>query len=81
MSTLGKTQISYVEAFTALARYIAQEGITDVCVMDFEGGVIVSGSKLYTTGEGLNRHIATRVFSNNDLVKLIKGGKSATTRP
>lgn len=72
MSTLGNTQIEYPEAFAALGRFVAKEGITNVCVMEFERGVIVTGSKVYAAGESLKQYIATHVLSNDDLQQLIK---------
>ncbi len=78
MSTLGKTQIAYSDAFAALGRFVSQQDLSDVCVMEFDGGVIVTGSKMYATGESLRRHIATHVLSNEDVLRLIKGGKDAT---
>lgn len=72
MSTLGQTQIGYPEAFAALGRFVAKEGISNVCIMEFERGVIVTGSKMYTAGESLKRYIATHVLSNDDVQRLIK---------
>lgn len=58
--------------FAALGRYIAKQGISNVCVMEFESGVIITGSVLYETGEIYNRRIETRVLSLEDLKRLIK---------
>jgi hypothetical protein len=58
--------------FAALGRYIAKQGITNVCVMEFENGVIITGSILYETGEIYNRRIETRILSNEDLKRLVK---------
>lgn len=74
MSTMGKTQIGYPEAFAALGRFVAKEGINNVCVMEFEGGIIVTGSKVYTAGESLKRYVATHVLSNDDLQRLVNKG-------
>ena len=43
-----------------------------MCVMEFDGGIIVSGSKLFTVCDHINRHIVTQVISNDDLQRLIK---------
>jgi hypothetical protein len=72
MSTLGKTTITYLDAFAAISRLITNEEMSHVCVMEFEGGIIVTGSKLYTVGERINRHMVTHVLSNDDIQRLIK---------
>lgn len=69
---MNDSQIRYPEMFAALGRYIANQGITNVCVMEFESGVIITGSVLYETGEIYNRRIETRILSNEDLKRLIK---------
>ncbi len=81
MSTLRNAQTTYSQAFAALARFLTQEDINDVCVMEFEGGFIVTGSKLYVTGETIKRQIATRVLSNDELSRWIEGSKDATPHP
>jgi hypothetical protein len=40
--------------------------------MEFEGGMIVTGSRLYETGETLGRRTETHVFSVEDLRRLVK---------
>ncbi len=69
---MNNSQIRYPEMFAALGRYIAKQGISNVCVMEFESGVIITGSVLYETGEIYNRRIETRVLSLEDLKRLIK---------
>lgn len=69
---MNDSQIRYPEMFAALGRYIAKQGITNVCVMEFESGVIITGSILYETGEIYNRRIETRILSNEDLKRLVK---------
>jgi hypothetical protein len=69
---VSKSQIPYPEMFAGLGRYIAKLGITNVCVMEFENGIIVTGSVLYETGESFNRRIETKVLSHDDLRRLAK---------
>jgi len=70
---MGKPLLKYPEAFAALGRFIAQEKMSDVCVMEFESGIIVTGSVLYTTGERFAHYTKTKVLSFDDLQRLIKG--------
>ncbi len=74
MAAFDKPGMRYPEVYAALGRFIAKSGMTDVCVMEFESGVIVSGSLLYETGESLNRCTTTHVLSQQDLVRLVKEG-------
>ncbi|MGB8648326.1 MAG: hypothetical protein WCF84_24030 [Anaerolineae bacterium] len=73
MGPLGKGKLTYADAFAAIGRFVAQKHMTDVCVLEFEHGVIVSGSVLFVTGERYHRQIETHVFSDQDLLKMIKG--------
>ncbi|MBI5302352.1 MAG: hypothetical protein HY868_09455 [Chloroflexi bacterium] len=69
---MGSLQIQYPELFAALGRYIAKLGISNVCVMEFENGIIITGSVLYETGESFNRRLETKILSHDDLKRLVK---------
>ncbi len=68
---MGKS-LKYPEVFAALGRYIDKRKLEDVCVLEFEGGVIVTGSSFFEKGEGFGRSIETKVFSFADLQRLVK---------
>jgi hypothetical protein len=70
----AKTPIPYPELLRAIGRFIVKRGITNVCVMEFEDGVIVTGTVLYETGETMGRRTETHVLSGEDLHRLVKGG-------
>lgn len=72
MSILGGTGIRYADALAAIGRFLARKQLTDVCIMEFEQGVIITGSVLYETGEHYNRRIETHILSPDDLNRLIK---------
>ncbi len=74
MGPLGSGRVSYADAFAAIGRFIANRHMSDVCVLEFEHGVIVSGSILFVAGESYRRQVETQVFSEDDLRKMIKGG-------
>lgn len=74
MSPASKTALAYPEVFAAIGRFIAKKGISNVCTMEFENGVIVVGSALYETGEIFSRRTETHVLTNEDLKRLVKGG-------
>lgn len=69
---MNKPAIAYPELFAAIGRFIANKKLLDVCVMEFEGGMIVSGSAFFEKGEGFGRSIETRVFSFDELRRLVK---------
>ena len=75
MALLDRAQATYPQVFGALGNFIAKSGLTDVCVMEFEQGIIVTGTQFYETGENYNRSIVTHVLSFDDLNRLIKGVK------
>jgi hypothetical protein len=74
MNPTSKPKIPYPEMMTVVGRFIAKRGIKDICVLEFENGVIVTGSALYETGEVMGRRIETHVLSADDLQRLAKGG-------
>ncbi|MGE5264971.1 MAG: hypothetical protein ACM3S0_16445 [Acidobacteriota bacterium] len=75
MALLDRVQATYPQVFGALGNFIAKSGLTEVCVMEFEQGIIVTGTEFYETGENYNRSIVTHVLSFDDLDRLIKGAK------
>lgn len=65
---------SYPELLHAIGKFIAKRGITNICVMEFENGIIVTGVTLYNTGETTGRRTETHILSFEDVQRLIKGG-------
>lgn len=65
-------EVPYPELMAAVGRLIAKHGLGRVCVMEFEGGVIVTGSALYETRESYNQRTETHVLSIADLKRLIR---------
>lgn len=69
---MSRPLIAYPETFAALGRFIAKRKMRDVCVMEFEGGMIVTGTVFYEKGEALGRSSETQVLSFADLQRLVK---------
>ncbi len=67
-------KMDYAKVLAAIGNYAAKQNMDDVCVLEFEDGMILTGSTIVEVGEVLNRHIVTHIFSNDDLQKMIKGG-------
>ncbi len=73
MSPLGSREIQYPEAMAAVGRFIAKHNLSNVCVMEFEKGVIITGSVLYESGESYQRRMEMHVLSEEELRRLIGG--------
>lgn len=72
MGVLGGTGLKYTEALGGVARFIQRRHLSDVCILEFEQGIIVTGSALYETGESYNRCTETHVLSVDDLKQIMK---------
>jgi hypothetical protein len=66
--------LAYPEMLHAIGKFVAKRGISNICVMEFENGVIVTGTVLYNTGETMGRRVETHILSFDDVQRLIKGG-------
>ncbi len=71
---VGKKTLPYPEVLHAIGKFIAKRGMGNVCVMEFEDGIIVTGTVLYDTGETMGRRTETHVLSSEDLQRMVKGG-------
>lgn len=74
MSPAHKPNIAYPELLQAIGKFIVKQKISNICIMEFEDGVIVTGTVLYDTGETIGRRSETHVLSGEDLHRLVKGG-------
>jgi hypothetical protein len=74
MGVIGNAPLTYPNVMAAVGRFVAKQQMADVCILEFENGIIVTGSILYSTGETTSRYVKTHVFSAQDLQKLIKEG-------
>ncbi len=69
---MSKPSIAYPEMFTAIGKYIEKHKMSNVCVMEFEDGVIITGSVFYESSETTGRSIQTKVLSFADLQRSLK---------
>jgi hypothetical protein len=67
---MASSNLNYPELFTALGKFIADKKLADVCVMEFEDGIIIAGSIVYDSRGGTQRSQETFVLSAADLDKL-----------
>jgi hypothetical protein len=66
--------LAYPELLHAIGKFVAKRGISNICVLEFENGVIVTGTVLYNTGETIGRRTETHILSFEDVQRLVKGG-------
>lgn len=66
--------VSYTDLFTAVGKFIASKGLRDVCVMEFEEGIIVTGTVIYEVTAGFRRRQDTFVFAGDELRLLLESG-------
>jgi hypothetical protein len=72
MGHLGTAPLEYPQVLAAVGRYIAKQKMRDVCVMEFERGVIITGAVIYSSGETTGRYVEAKVLSFEELQKLVK---------
>ncbi len=71
---MDKQRIDYAQLMATVGRYIVQKNLSDVCVMEFEHGILIIGSALYEAGEDTRRRTETHVLSFDELKRMVKGG-------
>jgi hypothetical protein len=62
---------SYGPVLLALGNYAEERNWRDICVLEVEGGMIVQGTGLVQTAEGYQYVVETKMFSHDELAKLI----------
>jgi len=70
----SQKRTDYAKVLAAIGTFATKHNLDDVCVIEFEHGMILTGSTIVEVGEVLNRHVVTHIFSNEDLQKMVKGG-------
>lgn len=74
MPSLALKGVNYTELFTAIGKFITSKDLKDVCVMEFEEGVIVTGTVIFEVTAGFRRRQDTFVFAGDELRLLIETG-------
>lgn len=73
MANTAMLHFTYPQVFEALGKFIANKDLRDVFVMEFEQGIIVSGSTMHQQRLVTSVETETFVFSEDDLRALISG--------
>lgn len=80
MANKALNNISYPDLFAALGTFIAEKELQDVFVMEFEQGVIVSGTALLRDRAGAGFAPQTFVLSENDLRGMVSNKKAKSEK-
>lgn len=67
---MSPSNLNYPELFAALGKFIADKKLQDICLMEFEDGIIIAGSIIYETRSGTQRSQESFVLSSADLEKM-----------
>lgn len=73
------TRLRYDLLLAALGRFAEEHRLNDLCILEFEEGVIIQGTTLVQTAEGYKRSAVTHVLSHNDLKEMVR--KLVTKKP
>lgn len=70
--------LTYPDLFAALGKFIQDKNLSDVFVMEFEQGIIVTGAAVYEGRADFNHVVETFVLSAEDVRALVatKSSKS-----
>ena len=71
MAAETRGNIRYTDLFSALGKFITEKNMNDVCVMEFEDGVIITGTVIYNSRAGYRREQETYVLSASELNGLL----------
>lgn len=80
MAVKVASDLKYPDVFAALGKFIAEKDLHDVCILEFEDGVIVSGSITYEGSDALRRTEETIILSGKDLARMIATGTTPGKR-
>jgi hypothetical protein len=64
-------RMEYELVFQAVGRLAKRKNLRDVCLLEFEGGVILQGYSLISTTEGYQLVFKTHTLSHEDLKQLV----------
>lgn len=67
---MSPSNLNYPELFAALGKFIADKKLQDICLIEFEDGIIIAGSTIYETRSGTQRSQETFILSSQDLEKM-----------
>ena len=74
MAIAKHSKLDYAQMMATIGRYIVKKNLSDVCVMEFEHGILIVGSAFYEAGEDAGRRTETHVLSVEELERLAEGG-------
>jgi hypothetical protein len=76
-----KHQIGYEKLLRAVGRFCDDQKMDEVCLLEFEKGMVLQGLQVSSTGEGYIRHLVSYTWSYEQIAQLAKGGKLPPAEP
>jgi hypothetical protein len=73
MAPARHSKLDYPKLMATVGHYIAKKKLSDVCVMEFEHGILIVGTALFEAHEDTGRRTETHVLSIEELERLAKG--------
>ncbi len=64
-------KIDYAPVLYVLGNFVEEKRWRDICILEVEGGMIVQGTSLVSTREGYQYVMETKLFSHDELAKLL----------
>jgi hypothetical protein len=68
---MARVEMDYPRLLEAVGKVISSKNMSDVCIMEFEDGLIVSGSVVVEGRTGIKHRIETIVLSRQELGTLL----------
>ncbi len=75
MANQGIGDLQYQHVFASIGKFIASKNLQNVCVMEFEDGIIISGSVIYAGSAGFRRNQETFVLGIEELKHMVESSK------
>ena len=76
-----KHQVGYEKLLRAVGRFCDEQKLDEVCVLEFEKGIVLQGLHVSSTGEGYIRHLVSYTWSYEQIAHLAKGGELPAVEP
>ncbi len=67
-----KSRLGYEKILRAIGHYCDQHRLDEVCLMEFDKGVVLQGFQVESTGEGYRRQITTHTLSYEQISDIVK---------
>ncbi len=70
-----KHKVGYEKLLRAVGRFCEEQKLDEICLLEFEKGIVLQGLRVASTGDGYIRHMVSYTWSYEQLAQWAKGGK------